>query len=301
MADDFDGLDQLEDVFAMEEIDKTDNGLRRLVQDAELLVVLPGAETARRRGEQRRVRHRAGAVALVTAAAVGVGWWQVLPWPGTDPDRSGPAAALSSAPPVEEGYTVMLEGELLPAEDLPMFSRRQWTVAPSAGASAKISQDCPVGAPTTEPLARAERTYTAVEGAVARYYLYAFADEDAAKLATGAMDEQLKAKCGGRRPVGKDAGKGNVPFGVDGDFYNEIHGAGSPSGPASGTSAWLDRDGSYTALLFVSAPPEVPAQYGDSSSAVGHLQSCIAASLRRLHSSASAPVDGRAPVDSDSR
>jgi hypothetical protein len=245
--------------------DPFEDRLRELARDTEPLVALAGPEAARRRGERRTSRQRAGAASLAAALALAIGCWQLLPHSGGSGRGSLPAAT-GTAPAGPSA----LRDALLPESALPGYPKYAWKPIPDAD-GAGFPDTCAV--PSLHGLlGQASRTYyDAHDGLVARYRLYAFTDESTAAAQAHLVDARFTAKCA---PGGAAAGDGRAPQGRIG-----YHGL---SDPKRATRTWMDRQGVYLAILSLTGTGNPAAPYSDYGSTDSWPELCITRSLDRL-------------------
>jgi hypothetical protein len=243
-----------------------DEQLRDLARATEPLVVLAGPAAARHRGERRRARGRTAAVGAVAALALGVGCWQLLPGAGAGRDRGAPAASPSGT--WTSDLPASLDSVLLPTSSLPFLPGRHWQAIPSAEAAAKFPTACPAG-PDDGPYDQAGRVYSADDGSLAHYRLYAFPDAKTASLEAGSLFRQISKEC--VHALGGKYADDNETTAI---FQSTTRGGQ--------TAFWLDHRDRYVALLEVQGPliPD-----GDKAGAFAYTHgpwTCIDTSLKRL-------------------
>ncbi|SEO23190.1 hypothetical protein SAMN05216267_1020140 [Actinacidiphila rubida] len=268
------------------EPDPIDRRMRQLAREAEPLVVLAGPAAARRQGERRTRRRRAGAVGLAAALALGIGSWQLLPRLGADRAGTVPAATVPApAPRPSVALAARLEAELLPPSALPLYPKRQWETLPAAVAAAKFPEPCPVAGYDVHPLAQARRVYRTPDGFVAYYRLYAMPSADDSATAVKSLDALIKGKCGW---VASDGSGGTPGYGS----WPASGSAGGSGGPGASSTVWVGRSGGYLAVLDVTGSDVKNGTVGGPWPGA-----CISASLARLSGSAAGPDTHEPSVD----
>ncbi|WP_329174546.1 hypothetical protein [Streptomyces sp. NBC_01477] len=251
--------------------DELDDRLRELARNAELLVVLAGPQAARRRGERRRTRRRAACAGMAAALALTVCGWQLEARrdSGATAPASGAAATREPSPLRDR-----LVAELLPADALPYSVKWRWSVVPEKTVKAQPPCDA---APLAAVSAQATRAYLVQQSsAAASYRLYAFPDAATATGQSRALRKQMQALCG----IGLPQPTGRLTLPGQADLY------WGTSKEQPGVAAWVESQGPYVAVLFVTTPGYPESQLQDSGVAA-----CIAASLARL-AVTSPPVSG---------
>ncbi|MFI0721785.1 hypothetical protein [Streptomyces sp. NPDC021224] len=224
--------------------DELDDRLHELAQDAEQLVVLAGPQAARARGERRRARRRAAAAGTVTALALGVTCWQLLPrLEQADRARTTAPAASGSATPEPTISTQALTDRLLPTSSLPFAPKWRWTVADN-GTKNDVPSSCGYPVPAGV-IAQDGRTYMAeAVKAIAYERLLAFPDEPAAVAGAAELRQRIDAKCAMDIIT--------VENGVWGRLVADR--AMGSSKKISGVTVWIQHEGQYVAVLVVDSP-----------------------------------------------
>ncbi|WP_432587280.1 hypothetical protein ABVG11_17405 [Streptomyces sp. HD1123-B1] len=259
-----------------------DDRLRDLARAAEPSIRLAGPEAARARGHRRRIRQRLtlAVSAALTAAAVAIGSWLLLPDHGSSHSR--PAAP--PAPRKSVSAARIPASALLPPSALPFNGEMQWKAAGSTAGGRTplldLSDSCRFDGP--EPLTQRSRAYDAQrpgrKGPGARHTINAYTSERQATKVFTTLERTLKKSCVSRSlTTSKDPAK-HAPDGQTVRTYTWPGGA-----PKHHAQVVLMRSGTEVAVLQTLGLSAMAAEYTD-----GPSDYCMSVSLWRLDPSASA-------------
>lgn len=252
--------------------------LHHLAREAEPLVVLAGPQAARDRGERRRARRRATAAGVVTALALGVGTWQLLP--RLDSDGGGthtaPPAASATPDPSATAPTTRrdeIAAGLLAPTSLPYAKKWQWAESPEAAAR-KFPMACavPMLDGATAEVSRYFRARSI--DAYAHQVVVSFPDAAGATGAANRLVKEVGPKCG-------MAFTGSSTSVAEG---RSVRGSSGASKLHTGVAVWVQNTDRYLSVLVIDSPRSPLTWSADSGLDGPRPGGCMAAGLGRLAS-----------------